>query len=105
VTNAKEYAYDQSNPKLFFSQTPQGRQPSASAGSGAVSAVRATQAQSYTILRNFGLRQGDPLAPTSLILDKSGKLYGTTGADGNRGDGEGTVVQNEPHHRQANRSV
>jgi uncharacterized repeat protein (TIGR03803 family) len=58
--------------------------------------VHAAKAQTYTILRNFGLRQGDPLAPTSLILDKSGKLYGTTGAGGNRGDGEGTVFKLNP---------
>jgi uncharacterized repeat protein (TIGR03803 family) len=58
--------------------------------------VPAAQAQTYTILHNFGLRQGDPLAPTSLILDKSGKLYGTTGAGGNRGDGEGTVFKMNP---------
>jgi uncharacterized repeat protein (TIGR03803 family) len=62
----------------------------------ALLAAHAAQAQSYTILHNFGLKEGDPQNPTSLILDKSGKLYGTTGGGGNRGDGEGTVFKMNP---------
>jgi uncharacterized repeat protein (TIGR03803 family) len=51
------------------------------------------QSQSYTILHNFGVKTADGVGPSSLILDKSGQLYGTTGAGGNRGDGEGTVFK------------
>jgi hypothetical protein len=34
----------------------------------ALLAAHAAQAQSYTILHNFGLKEGDPQNPTSLIL-------------------------------------
>jgi len=50
--------------------------------------VQTVEAQSYTLLHSFGVRQSDGVLPeTGLILDSAGNLYGTTAVGGSHGDG------------------